>query len=297
MKSRALAEKMLRKIDTFPSPPTVAAQIIRISSDPDARVVDLKKIIEADSAMAVEVLKVANSPFFGLRRKVCSIEHAISLLGMSEIRNLVLSKAMLQTFSAAEGFDTAKLWTHSFYCALAARLVANQMELDPDELFAAGLIHDIGKLIIYMELQENDIAILEESRVTNFDISQAEEDLVGISHDRLAMHLLKKWLFPSSLVEAVGYHHSPHKAPSVADKALAVNLADLLAHQAGENTTDSEIARLKNVMLSKEKTRSAAAYGLRLNPQWNENVMGQLKLYIQKEQAIILLITEKSDSR
>lgn len=294
MKNSALTEKMLRKIESFPTPPAVAAQILRISSDPEASVIDLKKIIEADSTMAVEVLKVANSPFFGLRRKVGSIEHAISLLGMPEIKNLVLSKAMLQTFSAANGFDAVKLWKHSFYCALAARLTAGHLQLNPDEMFAAGLIHDIGKLIMYLELQENDISALENQRATNTGITQKEEKLVGIGHDRLAMHLLKKWMFPADLEEAVGYHHSPHKAPIAKNMALAVNLADLLAHQAAENISDDDKNQLMDLMLTSEKIQLAALYGLRLNREWGESMLPLLLDDIQNEQAVISLIAGES---
>lgn len=196
MKRSILADRLIRKVDTFPALPSVTLRIIQVCADPETTVLQLKHLIESDSTLVLAILKLANSPFYGLRRKVTTVEHCLSLLGTSEIKALVIAKTMFQTFLVAGKVDTQALWLHSFYCALAAKILAADFALNPDELFVAGLIHDIGKLIIYMELDPQDIDILETQRPVNFNITQNEEELMGISHDYLGGVLLETWMFP-----------------------------------------------------------------------------------------------------
>ncbi|MCP5052360.1 MAG: HDOD domain-containing protein [bacterium] len=298
MSGNMMGNRLLRKIDTFPLLPTIAGSIMQISSNPDASLADMKKVIETDSAMVVEVLKLANSPFFGFRRRVATLEHAISLVGMSEIKNLVLARSMFQVFRSAPGFDPMTLWRHSFYCGLAAKVVAPPLSLDPNELFVAGLIHDIGKLIIYMELDRGSIEELEADRLSIIDTTRKEEAMVGIGHDQLGLRLLRKWMFPGALTAAAGYHHQPeYAAGDQRDKLFpfAVHLADILSYMAEDGTSEEQAYNLENLILAPVTCRIAKKSGLELNPNQIKLFKKQLKQSIENESGIISLLTNGND--
>lgn len=291
MTHNKLAERLILKIEHFPTLPTVVSRIIQVTSDPNGSLHDIKKIIEADSAMVVEVLKLANSPFYGLRRKVSSIDHCISLLGMEEIKNLVLSRAMFQTYRKISGLDTSILWRHSFYCGLAAKALAHLLDRSAEEFFVAGLIHDVGKLLIYMELEPQQVKELEFQRPINLDIARDEIQLLGIGHDQLGLRLLQKWMFPAWLTQAVGYHHRPMETPGDFTHAFIVYLADMLSHILDDEVTEAEISLLKERICSDENCRAAEKIHLTLDDSFLQSFETLLQNEALKEAEIIAMLT------
>lgn len=287
---------MIQRIDAFPALPTVINRVLQVSANPGATHTDLKKIIETDSSLVVEVLKLANSPFFGQRRRVTTLEHGISLLGMTEIRNLVLAKTMFQTFRSIDDFNTIILWKHSFYCGLAARIMAEPFHMDANENFVAGLIHDIGKLIAYMELDEKNLKQLELNRFVFGDSTRKEVKLLGISHDQLGAKLLEKWMFPEKLVIAVGFHHRPHHAPQETRLfPLMVHLANLLGHICEPGETEENKILLHKMFLEPSIVDLAKNQKLQLNSTILEVFIGKLTAAIEKESEIITLLSGNSE--
>ncbi len=291
MKRNSLADRLIRKVDTFPALPSVTLRIIQICANPETTIFELKRLVESDSALVVDILKLANSPFYGLRRRVTTVEHCLSLLGMSEIKNLVVAKTMFQTFSAPGKIDTTALWLHSFYCALAAKSLAPAFNLNPDELFVAGIIHDIGKLIIYMELEDQDIRMLEFKRPVNFNITQHEEKIIGISHDILGGILLESWMFPPMLVNAVRNHHHPHRVANENSFLLVVHIADLLSHIIATAPASEEETILTNHLLSPDNCGLAKRFGFLLDKNTLPDILLKLRLEIKNEDATISLLT------
>jgi len=210
---------LVARIESMPTLPAVALRVMEVTADPKSSANDLMGIISPDVSLTTKILKIANSPFYGLTRGISSLKHAVTVLGFKEIRNLVISTVAFESFKNLKQngkFDINKFWRHSFYCALAAKTIAVDLKNGSNDLFVAGLVHDIGKLAMSMKMK--------------FTTFEAEKDIFGMTHDEVGMKLLKKWMFPESLLTAVGYHHRPQDADKKSPFPIIVHVADILTH-------------------------------------------------------------------
>lgn len=224
---------IINQLDSFPSLPTTVIQVIEITGNPESSANDLMQAILPDQSMCTAILKIANSAFFGRPRTVCSIEEAVVVLGFHEIRNIVLTQAVFNSFQKFRNThkkDIDSLWQHSLTCGLAARIIATHTGHTPSQLFIAGLIHDIGKLTMLIALPHSYNPALELSERLQLSLFPEEEEKFGISHDNVGMLLLNRWLFPEPLCAAAGYHHHPDTAPADAAFPLIVQMADIISH-------------------------------------------------------------------
>ena len=234
MSSQA-ASTLIARLQSIPTLPTVALRVMEITANPKSSANDLMDIISPDVSLITKILKIANSPFYGLTREISSLQHAVTVLGFKEIRNLVISTVAFDSFKNLgknNKFDINKFWRHSFYCALAAKTIAVDMKIESSELFVAGLVHDIGKLAMYITfpgefMMQAEIMNPLKIKYTAFE---AEKDVFGMTHDDVGMKLLKKWMFPESLLTAVGYHHRPQEADKKSNFPMIVHVADILTH-------------------------------------------------------------------
>ncbi len=190
------------------------------------------QVILPDQTMCSTILKVANSAFFGFPRGASTIERAVVVLGHEEIKNIVIGKAIFSSFPklSVDNKNTISLfWEHAFTCGLAAKIIGEQLRLPASELFIAGLIHDIGKLAMFMAFP-NEYSILRDiSNPCNTNDSAEERTQFSISHDKVGLLLARKWLLPEQLVMAIGYHHCPQEAPAHKKHPLIVQVADILS--------------------------------------------------------------------
>ncbi|ODS33003.1 MAG: signal transduction protein [Candidatus Scalindua rubra] len=229
------ASILTAQIETIPTLPIVAVRVIEITSAPKSSANDLMDVISPDISLTTKILKIANSPFYGLTREISSLQHAVTVLGFTEIRNLVISTVAFESFkdiSKNGKFDIKKFWRHSFGCALAAKIIATDLKNASNELFVAGLIHDIGKLVIYVALPMEFLKLMEimSPIKLKFIAFEADKKAFGMTHDEVGMRLLKRWMFPKSLMTAVGFHHRPQEADKKSPFSLIVHIADILTH-------------------------------------------------------------------
>ena len=223
---------IINQIDSFPELPSTVSKVMKITSDPESSAEELMQAILPDQSMCVTILKIANSAFFGLPRQVNTIEKAVMVLGFDEIRNIVLGKAVFNSFQKINktSRDTIeKFWHHTFICGLAAKIIAEDLKLSASEFFIAGLIHDIGKLAMLMSLNGEYSPLLEISGPLQLRSYIQEQELFSISHDKVGSQLLDRWLFPKSLVNSVRYHHIPQEADNQLEPAI-IQVADILSH-------------------------------------------------------------------
>ncbi|MDD3814863.1 MAG: HDOD domain-containing protein [Desulfocapsaceae bacterium] len=272
----------IKQIDSFPPLPNTVIRVLEITGNPESSAHELMQAILPDQSMCVAILKIANSAFFGRPRKVCSIEEAVVVLGFQEIRNIILTQAVFNSFqklrnTKKEDIDT--LWQHSLTCGLAAKIIATHTAgYSPSQLFIAGLIHDIGKLILLISFPKYYSPIPELSEHLPFSLSSEEEEIFGISHDDVGMRLLNRWLFPEQLCASTGYHHHPGAAPISTEFSLIVQMADILSHNVlrNEALTGQEILDLIN-KFTPESTLSWSRYNFLWQEEDIENWLTDLR--------------------
>ena len=197
------ASPIIAQIESMPTLPTLALRVMEVTANPKSSANDLMEIIATDVSLTAKLLKIANSPFHGLSRKISTLQHAVTILGFKEIKNMVISTIAFESFKNIkqdDKFDLSKFWRHSLYCGLAAKIIAVDLKSSSNELFVAGLIHDIGKLVMYIAfpvefLKQVDMMSPIKLKYTAYE---AEKNVFEMTHDEVGMRLLKKWLFPES---------------------------------------------------------------------------------------------------
>jgi len=230
-------QKIIRSIESLPTIPEAALKISRMADNEDTTVQEIVRVINEDPAIASQLLKVANSPFYGFLGEVSSIDHAVALLGFGEIKNVALASAISSNhFSGSKAVDKQlkQLWRHSILAGFVARLLGDQLG-DPDigSLFLIGLIHDLGSIIIIRYMQEEYKALSAQINSNGIDVPTLEKKILGASHSEIGALALKKWKFPPKLISATLYHHQPWRDQGFATTSTMIHYADALVRMLG----------------------------------------------------------------
>lgn len=229
-------QRVVSNIRNLPTPPIVFHQIQKVISDPNVSATRIASILAEDPAMSVKVLKLTNSAFYGLSREVDSVKQAVVIVGMEAIKNLVLSASVLDMFKG-ENVDQEyqeKFWRHSLATAFCSRLLARKIitrgMVDPDSAFSAGLLHDVGKLIISCFLPEEHAKFKEEyEKDKESPDFVLEERVLGYNHAQIGGLLAEQWKIPTKLAEAITFHHHPQLSESQDAIAYIVHIANFVS--------------------------------------------------------------------
>lgn len=220
-----------RHVDKLPSPSAVVVELLQRIDDEDMSSTQLARIIARDQALVVRMLRIANSPFYGLRGRVESIADAIAVLGLRAVRSLAATSAVAGGLAgiAPPGFDTGIFWRHSLAVAIASRALARRVKASEDVAYVAGLLHDIGTLMLASVFPAQRAAVLAHAAEHGLHIADAERELLGIDHAQIGGTLAERWNFPSQICCAISCHHrvSPERGCLL---ACTVHLGDVLAH-------------------------------------------------------------------
>lgn len=236
-RAKEVVDKALASIGDLATLPEVTIKIIEIVEDAKSTARDLHKVIKNDPALSVKVLKVVNSAFYGLPGQVASVDRAIILLGLSAIKNIAIAASIARLFKGkriSEEFSASDLWKHSVGVAVAARALAkcSAHPVMTDEVFVAGLIHDIGTLVERQAYPDEFAEVINICSGTEADFLQAERDAIGADHQAFGVGLTTKWKFPRHLRAAVGFHHNPDNlSVELRNMATLIQLADILCCQ------------------------------------------------------------------
>jgi HD-like signal output (HDOD) protein/ActR/RegA family two-component response regulator len=206
--------ELVTKLDSLPSLPGIYRQLNQELSRSDPSLQRIDELIAADMAMTAKILKLVNSAFFCLPCEISSASHAVKLLGLETLRTLVLTAHIFDQFQSPllSAEDVRQISDHSLAVSKSARTIALLEHADQatrDGAFTAGLLHDAGKLILASTLCERYGEVLDYSERANVGLYAAERELLGCSHARVAAYLLGLWGLPSTIVEAVAWHHQP----------------------------------------------------------------------------------------
>lgn len=217
--------------------PEVTIKIIEIVEDPKSTARDLHEVIKNDPALSVKVLKVVNSAFYGLPGQVASVDRAIILLGLSAVKNISIAASIAKLFKGkriSEHFTATDLWRHSVAVAVAARAIA-KCSPHPgltDEIFVAGLIHDIGTLVERQAFPAEFSQIVDRCMNNQEDFLEVEREIIGADHQAFGVGLTTKWKFPRHLRASVGFHHNPESlSVELRNMAMLIKVADILCCQ------------------------------------------------------------------
>jgi HD-like signal output (HDOD) protein len=231
-----LKERILKTMHDLPPMPQVAQKAREVISNPASSFQDLAKVIETDQAIVTRILKIANSPFYGFSGKVSSVQHASVVLGaqtLMEVLTLACSSEILGQTLPGYDLDAGELWKHSLAVASASRIIAGRVNRSLEQdAFSAGLIHDVGKIILdpfILERKAAFKAFVDEGRETFLN---AEKHILGFDHAELASEACRLWHIPAPITLAIRHHHDP--APSDGDQlSFIVHMADAIAIMSG----------------------------------------------------------------
>lgn len=221
-------DKLVAKNKKLGSLPDIVDRVFQAMDDPNSTAAQIGKVINDDPALTARLLKLVNSPFYGFRSKIDTVFRAIALIGHNELRSVVLATSALKVFTGipSDLVNMSLFWKRSLYTAVVARvLAAYRREKEIERYFIAGLLHDLGSLLLYLECPDEMSKALTSNQQDKIPLWEAEKQVLGYDHAEVGGALLKSWNLPPLLCEAVRYHIYPAKA--AADYRDAANLLHL----------------------------------------------------------------------
>ncbi len=227
----------------IPTLPHILLQLMKTCNEENGSLKDVSKIIGKDTALTTRVLKLVNSAYYGNKYHITSVDSAVGLLGTNAIKNIAICSSVhevFQTVNTKTGFNLKQFWGHSLTCAILAKLVAiNRNIPNPDDAFLAGLLHDIGKIILWVNFPQQYSDLIEAHKGRPESILAGENQFVGAGHAEIGAWLLDKWNFQSFIADAVRYHHYPlNRLHDALPLVKCLYVANAICKNPGRNFAD-----------------------------------------------------------
>ena len=205
-------EEILKGLEKLPTLPGIAMKILELVRDKDTNLKEIADVLSTDPPLSAQVLKLINSPFYGVRTQVTSVSHAVSLLGLNTVKNLALSFSLLRDYPKGnkEGFDYTSFWKESLMGAVSCKLIAQKVIPSfSEDAFFLGLIHNIGILALIQCMPQQYSLVLKEKNRTLCSYHEAENQILGFNHMEVGEYLIRTWGLPEAFFIPVLYHHNP----------------------------------------------------------------------------------------
>ena len=222
---------VLKRAERLPSLPLAVQEVIRSFDDERLDAASLAQKISQDQGLAAKVLRVANSPFYGLSGEIGSLQEAVVVLGFHTIRTLATAAGIVSRFQLKEtgGFDQRAFWQHSVGTAVCARVFAKRLKMNQEIAFTAGLLHDIGRMILAACCQPEFAKVIAHQKQTGCTLLAAERAGLGTDHAEIGAETVRQWKFPEQIQTVIRRHHVPDDEP-VTPLADLVHIADEFCH-------------------------------------------------------------------
>ncbi len=246
-------EMRIARSENLPVMPALVTKVLNITNRENPSITELEAIMATDTAISAKVLKVANSPLYTMGA-CSSLGTAISMLGFRVIKSLIISIAYQQLIGpkgASELFSKKDFWLHSLATGVAAKHIVRKLSpADADDVYIAGMLHDVGMLVLSVYAPEEFDNIIKKSHEQAIPILDAAQELYGIDHAELGDMLAKKWNLPEMLQHAIKYHHRPLEDNIHQRTTAIVAVANIIAHQSGftNNTVGVTYEMDKNLL-------------------------------------------------
>ena len=226
-------QKAMSRVTEIGSLPEIATKVAEIVEDPRASAQDVHDVVQSDPALATKILKIVNSAFYGLPSQIASLDRAIVMIGLSTVRNVALAtslSSLVKPGQISDQFEARDLWQHCVAVGVCARMLARAgKRVPPDEALVAGLVHDMGLLVVQQLFPEKVKAVVEQCQSEPQNYCALEDSVIGADHQTFAGALAAKWKFPVGLRNAVMYHHEPRSLqPELQKTPALVYVADTL---------------------------------------------------------------------
>lgn len=224
------------------SPPEIYLKITEVLDSPTADVADIARVVEQDPALVARMLKIVNSAFYGFPGRVDSISKAITMLGINEVRMLVMATSVIERFSSFPNglISMRDFWSHSLRTALFAKFLAEQhpKKRQLSTAFMSGLLHDIGRIILYDKAPDLSRAAVLQAKADDVPDYEAETAIFGFNHADVGGGLVDLWKLPKVFGTTAKYHHNPHDAEDFQLECSLIYLANCIANV---DVLDSEV--------------------------------------------------------
>jgi putative nucleotidyltransferase with HDIG domain len=231
--------KQLDKIRDIPTLPTIVFELNSHLENPDASVADVCETIEKDQAIALKVLKLVNSAFYGFKSKISDVRHALVMLGFVAVRNVIVSVSIINTLprnNLCQDLKIDDFWRHSLAVAVTSKNIAQKTGLElPDNCFVGGLLHDVGKVILAQYFQDLFVKVWTYMQTESVSFYEAEQHELPIDHAVIGAHLAERWALPTGLIEVIRWHQDYHPEITNANFVLIIYLANILVNSYDKN--------------------------------------------------------------
>jgi len=209
--TRKDAAELLTRIDELPPLPAVAARVMSMAEDERTSAMDLAQVLATDQALTAKLIRISNSAYYGFARRISTVREAVVMLGFKQVRQVAVGASLMNTFKRGipgDPFDVDLFWGHSVAVAVTAEgLAKKSFAVKPEDAFTAGILHDIGRLVLRQVMPEEFAEAVRVARTGELTLHEAELEFTGYSHDDVGRVLGDQWKFPGHLVEAVQCHH------------------------------------------------------------------------------------------
>lgn len=236
MKNSVLTQ-IMAAVDAFPGMPGATAELFALLQDADADVASIEKILRTDPGLTANILKLANSSYFGFAKQIGSVRQAVTLMGNAKIRQVVMVSCMNGFMDKpVSGYDLemGELWRHAIAVSVAAEGLAAELNVQGiSEVFTAALLHDMGKLVLGGFVADHIDRLQARASAEKVPYEMAEHDVLGIDHAEVGALLLEKWGLPGTIINAVRWHHNPEGVEPADPMIDLVHMADVLCLMSG----------------------------------------------------------------
>lgn len=246
-------DDIVKFVNDLPSLPNIVVKIMELTDNPKVTAKDINKVLSCDQGLAAKTLRMANSAYYGFSRRISTVTEATICLGFKTIRSIVMATSvndLLNKELKGYGLDKGHLWTHSQSTALMAKGLANCMnktDIDGEVAFTAGLLHDIGKIILDDTMKEVYPEVMKLISEKDILFVEAETQILGFNHANAGALVAERWNLPPELVESIAYHHSPGLGGDNKTLAVIINLADSICISMEKGTTVDNLDLLSNL--------------------------------------------------
>ncbi len=260
-------ESRVRAIDGLPAFPTTHAEILKLAKSENATSDEIAEKVQLDIGLLARVFKLVNSSSFGFSKRVSSLNLAVTLLGLEEIANLVMT---VQVFERLGGesedgrLDLKAFWRHTVGTGFAAKAIARKLQVELESAFLAGILHDLGKVVLDRYFSDYYSAVLRHVRREGGTLLEAEENYLGLTHADIGAQLATQWQFSPQYLNAIHHHHRPAEATRYQRLVCLVHMADALCRELDFGSGgDSETVDIDDHVLDRFSLRDRGVYHLR----------------------------------